>query len=67
MPRSTESIYVLTRDQLAAHIPYDQAEGIAQLNSLGHTETLIQAINGQEKAELIKRVVERINEINVQS
>jgi hypothetical protein len=56
--------YELTRDQLAAHIPYHQAEGIAQLNTLGYQSSLKEAITETSNPEKIQRIVDRINEVS---
>lgn len=59
-----EDKYQLIRDQLAAHIPYEQADGIAQLKVLGYQKTLDAAIDSTSKEEKVKRVLNRIDELN---
>jgi hypothetical protein len=56
--------YELTRDQLAAHIPYEEAEGIAQLNTLGYQTTLKEAIPYTSSPEQVQRIVDRINKVS---
>jgi hypothetical protein len=59
-----ENKYQLIRDQLAAYIPYEQAEGIAQLKMLGHQKTLNAAIDSTSKEGKVQDVLNRIDEIS---
>jgi hypothetical protein len=56
--------YELTRDQLAAHIPYEEAEGIAQLNALGYQTTLKEAITYTSNPKKVQGIVDRVNEVS---
>ena len=58
-----ETRHQLIRDQLAAHIPYEQAEGIAQLSVLGHQETLKQAISSTSEETKVRHILDRINQL----
>jgi hypothetical protein len=55
--------YELICGQLAAHIPYDQADAIAQLKVLGHDETLAAVVQSSPDPTKIQRILQRIDEV----
>lgn len=59
-----ENKYQLIRDQLAAHVSYEQAEGIAQLKVLGHQKTLEAAISSTSQEDKVRCILNRIDELN---
>lgn len=56
--------YALIRDQLAAHIPYEQANEIARLNDSAHQKTLQEVIEGTPDPDRVQRILKRIDEMN---
>jgi len=53
----------LIRGQLAAHIPYEQAESIAQLKVSGHDETLAAVVQNSPDPTKVQRILQRIDEV----
>jgi hypothetical protein len=53
----------LIRGQLAAHIPYDQADAIAQLKVSGHNQTLAAVVQNSPDPNKVQRILQRIDEV----
>jgi len=49
--------------QLAAHIPYEQADAIAQLKASGHDETLAAVVQNSPDPTKVQRILQRIDEV----
>ena len=58
-----QATHQLVRDQLAAHIPYEQADAIAQLKALGHDETLAETVQDLLESAKVQRILQRIDEV----
>lgn len=56
--------YALIRDQLAAHIPCEQANKIALLNGSACQKTLQDFIEGTPDPDRVQRILKRIDELN---